>query len=155
MDYGNTIAKLTLSQGNGKPLVQRLGDFRKGIPSTNENISKSYIKPTLRRGRNVVPGDITSCYPRRIVKDIIEGLEKLDKIIKGVNSDQTLLYAPEIKPTCIVTLTDRVKTEEPQFYVCGDFWGYTRGISQAMIMGMMVGEDILNEVDKGFQLKII
>ena len=33
--------------------------------------------------------------PHRIVMDIIEGLEILNEIIPGVNSDSTLLYAPE------------------------------------------------------------
>lgn len=155
MDYGNTIAKLTLSQGKGKPIIQRLGDLKKGIHSTAENIKKSYIKPTLRRNWHVIPGDIASCYPSRIIVDLLEGLEILDKVIKGVNNDQNLLYAPEIKPTCSITLKDGVRTEIPDLYVCGDFSGYTRGIAQAMCMGMMVGEDILNKVKEGFQLRIV
>ena len=32
-----------------------------------------------------------------IVIDILEGLEKLDKIILGVNNDETLLCEPKIK----------------------------------------------------------
>ena len=35
--------------------------------------------------------------PYRIIKNILEGLEELDKIIPGVNNDETLLYGPEIK----------------------------------------------------------
>ncbi len=35
--------------------------------------------------------------PHRIVTNILEGLEKLDKVIPGVALDSTLLYAPEIK----------------------------------------------------------
>ncbi len=153
MDYGNTIAKLVLSQGKGKPIIQRLGDLNRGIPSTAESIRKSYIKPTLRIGWLVTPGDIASCYPRRIIVDILEGLKILGKVLKGIDNDQNLLYAPEIKPTCSIHLKEGVKTEIPNLYVCGDFSGYTRGIAQAMAMGIMVGEDIINEVSKGFQLK--
>jgi len=155
MDYGNTIAKLTLSQGKNKPIIQRLGDLKKGIPSTVESIKKSYIKPTLRVDWLVTPGDIASCYPKRIITDILEGFEILSNVLKGINNDQNLLYAPEIKPTCSIHLKEGVKTEVPNLYVCGDFSGYTRGIAQAMSMGIMVGEDIINEVKKGFQLRYI
>ncbi len=155
MDFGNTIAKLALSQGNGKPLIQRLVDLKNRVSSTEESINKSYIKPTLRRDWHVTPGDISSCYPTRIIVDILEGLEMLDKVIKGINNDQNLLYAPEIKPTCSVKLKEGVKTEIPRLYVCGDFSGYTRGIAQAMAMGMMIGEDIIAEKKKGLQSKII
>lgn len=153
MDFGSTIAKLTLSSGKGKPIIQRLGDLRRGLPSTKESIRKSHIKPTLRLNRLVEPCDIASCYPRRIVVDILEGLEKLDNIVKGVNDDQNLLYAPEIKPTCVIELKEGVKTEIPNLYVCGDFSGYTRGIAQAMCMGIMVGEDIIKEKEN-LQLRL-
>ena len=151
MEYGNRIAQLTLSEGKGKPIIQRVGDLKRGIPSTKESIKKSHIKPTLRLDWQVTPGSIDSCYPRRIVINILEGLEKLDSVVKGVNDDQNLLYAPEIKPTCAIQLKEGVKTEIPNLYICGDFSGYTRGIAQAMCMGMMVGEDILRE---GFQQRL-
>jgi uncharacterized FAD-dependent dehydrogenase len=83
-------------------------------------------KPTLRLDRHVTPSDISSCYPTRITVDILEGLEMLDKVVTGINNDQNLVYAPEIKPTCSISLTDGVKTEVPRLYVCGDFSGYTR-----------------------------
>lgn len=153
MDLGNTIAKIALSHGKGKPIIQRLGDLRKGSASTAESIKRSYIKPTLRVNRLVTPGDIASCYPGRIIDDILEGLEMLSSVIEGINNNENLLYAPEIKPTCSVGLKEGVKTKVANLYVCGDFSGYTRGIAQATCMGIMVGEDILNEVRKGFQLR--
>ena len=77
----------------------------------------------------------------------------LSSVIEGINNNENLLYAPEIKPTCSVGLKEGIKTEVPNLYICGDFSGYTRGIAQATCMGIMVGEDILNEVRKGFQLR--
>ena len=35
--------------------------------------------------------------PDRVTVNLIEGLERLNNIIEGVTSDNTLLYAPEIK----------------------------------------------------------
>ena len=42
----------------------------------------------------VTPGDIAMALPHRVVVDIIEGLEALNKVLPGVASDSTLLYAP-------------------------------------------------------------
>lgn len=145
MDYGYNIAKILLAQGKGKPIIQLLGDLKKGKTSTLESISNNYIKPTLNCDLNVIPGNINNSYPRRLIIDILEGLEELDKVITGVNKDYNLIYAPEIKPSCVVNLIKGVKTDVPNLYVCGDFSGHTRGISQAMAMGIMVGKDILNK----------
>lgn len=154
MHYGSTIAKLANACGKGKPIIQRLGDLRRGMSSTLESIKKSHVKNTLRLKRQVEPGDIASFYPRRIVVDILEGLETLDEVIKGVNGDQTLLYAPEVKPSCLIELEEGVRTKVENLYVCGDFSGYTRGIAQAMSMGMMVGEDILGKANR-LQLRFV
>ena len=145
MDYGYNIAKILLAQGKGRPIIQLLGDLKKGKTSTLESISNNYIKPTINCDLNVIPGNINNSYPRRLIIDILEGLEELDKVISGVNEDYNLIYAPEIKPNCVVNLKKGVKTDVLNLYVCGDFSGHTRGISQAMAMGIMVGKDILNE----------
>lgn len=154
MDYGDKIAKLVLAYGKGKPLIQRLGDLRRGVASTKESIKKSHIKPSLWLNRHVEPGDIASCYPRRIIVDLLEGFEKLNTVIQGVSGDQTLLYAPEIKPTCAVRYNNGVKTAVDKLYICGDFSGYSRGIAQAMCMGMIIGEEIVRGTN-GLQLRFI
>ena len=55
---------------------------------------KVLLNPTLK---DCVAGDLALVLPHRIITNILEGLEKLDKIIPGVNNDETLLYGPEIK----------------------------------------------------------
>lgn len=94
--YGKSIAQLATTIGGGKPLIQRLGDLRRGgRRSTWARIRRSDVEPTLK---HVTPGDIAMALPHRVVTNIIEGLEKLDRVLPGVASDHTLLYAPpEIK----------------------------------------------------------
>jgi uncharacterized FAD-dependent dehydrogenase len=93
-EYGASIARTATTLGGGKPLVQRLGDLRRGRRSTWNRIERGHVRPTLR---GVTPGDIAMVIPHRIVTNILEGLERLDMVIPGVAADSTLLYAPEIK----------------------------------------------------------
>ena len=92
--YARSIAKLATTIGGGKPVLQRMGDLRRGRRTTKERLAKNLVVNTLK---DVTPGDISMALPHRIVMDIIEGLETLNEIIPGVTSDSTLLYAPEVK----------------------------------------------------------
>ena len=74
--------------------MKGLKDLKSGRRSDWRRINKGFIEPTLK---DCVAGDLALVMPHRIITNILEGLEKLDKIIPGVNNDDTLLYGPEIK----------------------------------------------------------
>lgn len=140
--YGLRLAQLTNTLGGGNPLIQRLGDMIRHQRSTWERIKRSYIIPTLKK---VTPGDISMAYPSRIMTDIIEGLEALDKVIPGIFSDSTLIYAPEIKFYAI-----RIKTEKhlrsinlKNLFLAGDGVGVSRGIVGAAATGIIASIGIL------------
>ncbi len=142
--YGESIALQATTIGGGKPILQRLGDLLSGQRSTWSRIERSYVKPTLR---DVTPGDISMALPYRFVKDIIEGLEILDRLIPGVADSSTLLYATEIKFHGLKVLTDRfLRTSIPEIYVAGDGAGLSRGIVGAAVSGVIAGKGILNEL---------
>jgi len=142
--YGESIALQATTIGGGKPILQRLGDLLYGQRSTWSRIERSHVKPTLR---DVTPGDISMALPYRFVKDIIEGLEILDRLIPGVADNSTLLYAAEIKFHGLKVLTDKfLRTSIPEIYVAGDGAGLSRGIVGAAVSGLMAGRGILNEI---------
>jgi uncharacterized FAD-dependent dehydrogenase len=85
-------------------------------------------------------------YPRRIVRDLLEGLEMLDKVIPGVNSDSTLIYAPEIKFYAMRVQTDKhLRTAIPNLYVAGDGAGVSRGIVGAAATGIIAARGVSSE----------
>ncbi len=92
--YGESIAKIANVLGDGKPIIQSLKDLKNARRSEWHRINKGFIEPTLK---DCVAGDLALVLPHRIITNILEGLEILDKIIPGVNNDDTLLYGPEIK----------------------------------------------------------
>jgi len=139
-DYGRSIAKQTNTLGGGKPILQRLRDLRTGVRSTWERIEKSYVTPTLR---DVTPGDISMAFSYRTVTDILEALDKLEKVIPGVGSDSTLLYAPEIKFYAMRIETNKMlQTAIPNIFVAGDGAGVSRGITIAAATGMIAANGI-------------
>lgn len=141
--YGESIARTATTLGGGNPLIQRLGDLRRGRRSTWKRIDKSTVKPTLTA---VTPGDIAMVMPHRIVTNIIEGLDKLDKVIPGVASDNTLLYAPEIKFYAMrVEVGRSMETSIPNLFVAGDGAGVSRGLIVASATGIMAANGILEK----------
>ncbi|HDO21078.1 MAG TPA: NAD(P)/FAD-dependent oxidoreductase [Candidatus Bathyarchaeota archaeon] len=139
--YGQSITRIATILGGGKPIIQRLGDLRLGRRSTWRRITHSHVKPTLT---SVTPGDIAMVLPHRILTDIIEGLDILDKIIPGVASSSTLLYAPEVKFSANKIETNKnLETPIPKLYVAGDGAGFSRGLVTAAATGIKVARSIL------------
>ena len=142
-EYGKHIAQITNTLGGGKPIIQRLGDLTNYKRSTWDRINRSHITPTLR---DATPGDISMAYPSRIVTNIMESIETLDTLIPGLDTDGTLIYAPEIKFYAMkIETDDNLMTKVPNLYVAGDASGKSRGIVAAACTGVMAARGILNE----------
>ncbi len=142
-DYGESIAKTATTLGGGNPLIQRLGDLKRGRRSTRKRINSNLFKPTLT---GATPGDIAMVMPHRVVTNIIEGLDKLDAVIPGVASDSTILYAPEIKFYAMRAEVERsMETSIPNLFVAGDGVGVSRGIIIASATGVMAARGILKK----------
>jgi len=142
--FGKSIALNCGTLGGGKPLLQRLGDIKKGRRSNWDRINKNIVQPTLK---NVTPGDISLALPHRIYTDIIESIEQLDIVLPGLNSDSTLLYAPEIKYSAKRVITNsQLETSIPNIFVAGDGAGLTRGIIAAAVTGLIAAEGILKKL---------
>ena len=139
--YGESIARIANVLGDGKPIIQSLKDLKKGRRSEWHRIEKGFIEPTLK---DCVAGDLALVLPHRIITNIIEGLERLDKIIPGVNNDETLLYGPEIKFFSNEITTDKnMKIEGHNIYFVGDGAGKAGNIVTAAATGLIAARDIL------------
>ncbi len=139
--YGRAIAQLATTIGGGKPILQRLDDLLAGRRSTENRLSRTPISPTLS---DHTPGDISMALPYRTITNIIEGLEMLDRIIPGVNSN-TLLYAPEIKFYAKrLDVDEKLQTTVTNLYAAGDGAGLSHDIVNASATGLLAGRGILH-----------
>ena len=138
--YGESIAKIANVLGDGKPIIQSLKDLKSGRRSEWHRINKGFIEPTLK---DCVAGDLALVMPHRIITNIIEGLEVLDKIIPGVNNDDTLLYGPEIKFfSNEIETNNNFKLKNDNIYFVGDGAGKAGNIVTAAATGLVAARDI-------------
>ena len=145
-EYGESIARIANVLGDSKPIIQSLKDLKSGRRSEWHRLSKGFIEPTLK---DCVAGDLALVMPYRILTNIIEGLEVLDKIIPGVNNDDTLLYGPEIKFVSNEIETDNnFKLKDENIYFVGDGAGKAGNIVTAAATGLVAARDIVYKMMK-------
>ncbi|MBQ7351262.1 MAG: FAD-dependent oxidoreductase [Clostridia bacterium] len=143
-EFGESIARIANVLGDKKPIIQTLRDLKAGHRSEWHKINKGFIEPTLK---DCVAGDLALVMPYRIITNILEGLEELDKIMPGVNNDETLLYGPEIKFFSNEVETDNnFKALEKNIYFIGDGAGKSGNIVVAAATGLVAARDICNRL---------
>ncbi len=136
------LARLANEIGGGKPIMQRIGDFRAGRRSKKEtfNFDLYNFKPTC----NVCAGDLGLAVPSNIMRDIWAAIKRLDTVSPGVMHPSTIMYYPEIK-----MYANRPRFIDDNFrvskntYMAGDGAGTSRGITGAWASGIRVARGIL------------
>lgn len=138
--YGEYIARLA-NLLSGGVIIQRLGDLEIGRRSTEDRISRSAVKPTLKVA---TPGDLSFVLPYRYLMDIREMIEALDKVAPGIHSKHTLLYGVEVKfYSSRLELNEHLETRVKNLFTIGDGAGVTRGLIQASASGVIVADEII------------
>jgi uncharacterized FAD-dependent dehydrogenase len=143
-EFGQMIAKQFFLLGGGRPIVQRVGDFREGRRSSDATFdSRNRHFEPCKATYSATPGDITLGLPARIIDNLWESLKKIDKIVPGILHPSTLLYAPEIKFFDTHFITDKnLETNVKGIFVAGDGAGKSRGIVGAGISGIIAARGI-------------
>ena len=143
-EYVESIARIANVLGDSKPIIQTLGDLKKFRRTRESRLEKQFITPTLK---DCVPGDLALVMPHRIITNILDGLEDLDKIIPGVNNDETLLYGPEIKFfSNEIETNNQFKALKNNIYFIGDGAGKAGNIVIAAATGLVASRDILKRL---------
>lgn len=141
IEYGKHIAQLGNMLCDGRILLQRYGDFRRGRRTTEERLVRNNITPTLK---DAVPGDLSLVFPHRIMVALDEMIQALDKVTPGMASDETLLYGVEVKFYSNKVVVDPdFKTSIQGLRAMGDGASVTRGLQQASANGISVARSIM------------
>jgi uncharacterized FAD-dependent dehydrogenase len=128
--------------GGGRPIKQRVGDFRLGKRSKRLTFDSDLydFESTLE----CTHGDISLAIPAKILTDIWKAMKMLDTIVPGVLHPSTVMYYPEIK-----CYANRPRFAGPGFqvgddvYMIGDGAGTSRGITAAWASGIRCADAIL------------
>lgn len=138
--FGKNISKNVNMLAGNKVLVQRYGDILRGKRTWEKDLKNNSLKGTLI---DAVPGDITNGMPYRVIKDIIEYIRMIDKVIEGFAHPDNLLYAPEVKfYSNEVIVSKSLETSLNGLYAIGDGSGLTRGLMMASCAGVYVARQL-------------
>lgn len=140
-EYAESIARMANMIGAGNVIVQRLGDLKLGRRTTAHRLSQSTTRPTMK----ATPGDLSLVLPHRVLVNIIETLEALDKVAPGTANPDTLLYGVESKYYSLKPKHNKNFELIPGLYLIGDGSGICRGLSQSGAMGLYVADCINNK----------
>ena len=132
--------------GGGRPLMQRVGDFRMGKRSFKDTFNNDLydFAPTLS---GCTPGDISLIMPYKILKSIWMSMKLLDTITPGILHPSTIMYYPEIKMYANKPeFLDRFFQAKKNLYLIGDGAGTSRGITGAWASGIRAAEGVLKSL---------
>jgi uncharacterized FAD-dependent dehydrogenase len=141
--YARMLGMQAALLGGGRPIMQRVGDFRLGKRSFAESFSGDLydFEPTLP---SCTPGDIGLSAPAKILNALWNGLKLLDSIVPGLLHPSTILYYPEIKLYANrPTFVDEHFRSAEGLYLAGDGAGTSRGITAAWASGLRAADGIL------------
>ena len=127
------IAATANAIGDGYPLVQLYGDFKRSRASSTGDIEKNYVRPTLE---SAVAADIGNALPSNIKAAIVDFINKLEIVSHGIDAPHTLIYAPVIEWWSNRILVDKfMETNIRGVYAIGDGAGQSQGITMAAASG--------------------
>ena len=128
--------------GSYQAPAQKLGDFLKGIPSTEPG----KVIPTYRPGVHWC--DLHRILPQKITGALKKAIPILEGRLNGFSDPEAVLTAPETRsssPVRILRDETRQSVTLKGFYPAGEGAGYAGGIMSAAIDGMLSAEALLTE----------
>ena len=144
--YAENLGLQAALLGGGRPLMQRVGDFRLGTRSKEDSFNKDYFDflPSLK---DCCPSDISLAMPSKILRVIWKAMKNLDTIVPGVLHPSTIMYYPEIKlyANKPIYLDENFRVTN-NVYLAGDGAGTSRGITAAWASGMRSARGILTSL---------
>lgn len=144
LEYGTIFAKAANMLAGDTVLVQSFGDIKKRRRSTHARLNEAGAAPTCK---DATPGDLTLVIPKRIMDDIIEMIEVMDKVAPGLANDATLLYGIEVKfYSNKVLIKENCETNIEGLFAIGDSSSWTRGLSMSSGMGLFAADIILRRL---------
>ena len=125
---------------SGKAPCQLVGD----LLTSRASDRLGAVRPSYRPG--VVPGDLAQLLPGYVVNAMREALPLLGRRLRGFDSPDAVLTAPETRSSSPVRMPrdDSLQSVDAQgLYPCGEGAGYAGGITSAAVDGVRCAEAVL------------
>ena len=141
MEWQREIERRAFVYGGGNYFApaQTVGDFLKNKPGTGPGA----VRPTYAPG--IKWGDIRAVLPERVTAVMANALPELGRRLRGFDSPDAVLTAPETRSSSPVRIT-RDETRQSAvrgLFPCGEGAGYAGGITSSAVDGMRCAEAVL------------
>lgn len=141
MYWQRDIERAAFEYGGGdySAPCQTVGDFLAGRPSTGPGAVSPTYKPGVRWG------DIRAVLPERITSVMAKAIPELGKRLRGFDSPDALLTAPETRSSSPLRIP-RDETKQSSIsglYPSGEGPGWSGGIISSAVDGMKCAESVL------------
>jgi len=125
--------------GSYRAPAQRVGDFLAGV----ESIGPGQLSPSYAPG--VHWGSIERVLPERITKVMKNAIPELGKKLRGFDSPDAVLTAPETRSSSPVRILrdESLQSSLRGLYPCGEGAGYAGGITSAAVDGLRCAEAVM------------
>ncbi|MBQ6323778.1 MAG: FAD-dependent oxidoreductase [Bacilli bacterium] len=136
IEYGFNIAQKANLISGGTVIVQRFGDLLNKEKTTSQKMKKNSIKPTME---SAYPYDLSYILDYRTINNLIEFIQRVDKIIPGFANNDNLMYGPEIKfYGNELIINKNFETSLKNLYSIGTGGGLTIGLMMASASGVLM-----------------
>lgn len=142
-EYARMLGIQASILGGGKPIMQRVGDFKLNKRSTSEHFTGDLydFEPSLP---SATPGDLGLCAPAKVLRSLWDAMNSLDSIVPGLLHPSTIMYYPEIKLYANRPIfLDSYFQAKKGLYLIGDGAGTSRGITAAWASGLRAADGII------------
>jgi len=131
----------------GLPILQRLGDFYDHKTTSESKLSTNKVIPTMK---SYSLEDINQVFSSRVIRNILQFIDKLSFILPGIVEQDNLLYAPAaewyvpryVPEPAIKSRMCPVGLEN--VFIIGDGAGLSQGIVMAASTGIVAGWAVAN-----------
>ncbi len=158
VEFQRRLEKKAFETGLGDIPVEYYDDFKQGLllrHEENKDVSLEGKRHGSESGRNkpAIKGkyrfsDVHNILPIELADSFVEGMENFGHMIKGFNSDETIIDGIESRTSSPVRITrgkDYQSLNVQGLYPCGEGAGYAGGITSAAMDGIKVAEMIAQE----------
>ena len=140
MYWQRDIERRAFEYGNDyKAPAQTVGDFLNHRPTTEQGS----VTPSYRPGVHYC--DLHEVLPERITSVMENALPELGKKLRGFDSPEAVMTAPETRSSSPVRIlrNENRMSEIRGLYPCGEGAGYAGGITSAAVDGMKCAESLM------------
>lgn len=128
--------------GNYRATAQTVGDLFAKRPSVNGGKVEPSYRPSVRWG------SMNDCLPDYVVDAMRDGIKEFGKKIKGFDSPDAVLTAPETRSSSPVRMfrDENLESNIKGLYPCGEGAGYAGGIVSAAVDGIKCAEAVIEKI---------